>query len=122
MNELIHVGSRTYLKASNIIKLEANVNYTFLYLADGRKIIVAYHLKKLAKRLEMHKSFVRPNKSAIVNLQFLTQFNDNSLTINQEIIRISRRRKEEIISNCKDFLMPKLMRFKTKNNSRNSII
>jgi DNA-binding LytR/AlgR family response regulator len=104
MNELIHVGLRTHLEASNIVMLEGNINYTFLYLADGRKIIVANHLKKLAKRLEMHKSFVRPNKSAIVNLQFLTEYNDNSLTINQEIIRISRRRKEEIISNCKDFM------------------
>jgi DNA-binding LytR/AlgR family response regulator len=107
MNELIHVGFRTHLEASDIVMLEGNINYTFLYLADGRKIIVPYHLKKLSTRLVMHKSFVRPNKSAIVNLQFLTEYNDNSLTINQEIIRISRRRKEEIISNCKDFMTNK---------------
>ena len=107
MNELIHVGLRTHLEASNIVMLEANINYTFLYLVDGQKIIVPYHLKKLSKRLVMHKSFVRPNKSAIVNLQFLTEYNDNSLTINQETIRISRRRKEEIISNCIDFMTDK---------------
>ena len=105
MNELIHIGSRTQIMASEIVMLEAEINYTRLFLNNGKNIVVSYHLGKLAERLANHESFVRPNRNTIVNLSFLTHYCISSLTIKQKAVAISRRRQTEaIIAKCKDYL------------------
>ena len=105
MNKLINVWSRTYLDVSEIVMLEAEINYTRLYLNNGEKLLVSYHLGKLAEWLAEHESFVRPNRYTIVNLSFLTHYCNSSVTIKQKAVAISRRRQTEgMIAKCKDYL------------------
>lgn len=97
MENLIEVSHRIKLPASSIIMLEASINYTYIHLSDGNTKIVAYHLKKIEGRLNKHSSFVRPNRNVIVNLDFLTQYQDGFLTLNHKKVAVSRRRLKQII-------------------------
>lgn len=95
-NRLIDIGSRTKLLRTQIVLLEANINYTLLYLADGQKIIVSYHLGKLQKRLSDFNEFIRPNRNIIVNMNYVTNYDTTSLNIIKRKVLISRRRKDYI--------------------------
>lgn len=92
----IHIGGRIKICSDEIMLLEANANYTMLYLQDGKKLIVATTLKQLEKRFVVCQNFFRPHKSHIVNLDYLSDYQPDSnwLTMqNDKIILISRRRK-----------------------------
>lgn len=86
-----------------IIKLEANVNYTVFYTYEGKTEIMSYSLKNYQNFL--HHPFVRVNRSCIVNLRFF----ENICTQNKKIqlkdgseIQISRRRFEEVCRNISE--------------------
>lgn len=104
MKNLVDVGSRTKLFAQEIVFLEASSNYTLLYLADGQKLVVSYHLGKLHERLLEYNCFIRPNRNIIVNMNFLMSYTADSLHINQRTINISRRRKEMVFEHIKNSL------------------
>jgi two-component system LytT family response regulator len=97
-NTIVHVGSRTHLISSDIVLLVADINYTSLYLSNGEKLLVSYNLGKLQERLSSHKTFIRPNRNTIVNMDYVTDFDLNFIQINQKNVLISRRRKENILS------------------------
>jgi DNA-binding LytR/AlgR family response regulator len=97
----ISVGGRISLDPENIILLEADINYTKLYLNNGQSVIVATTLKKLEKRLIIFQNFFRSSKSFIVNLDYLLDYQDakNKLIMqNQQIAHVSRRRKSEFMN------------------------
>jgi two-component system LytT family response regulator len=102
--EEVHIGGRKKLAPNEIMILEANTNYTDLYLLDGKKITVATTLKKLEERFLDFHNFFRSHKSYIVNLDYLSDYQDNSNVFtmqNNKKILISRRRKmafQEMIS------------------------
>lgn len=100
---LVHIGSRKIVLAQDIILLQAEINYTFLYLSNGQKIIVSYNLGKLQERLNIHQAFIRPNRNTIVNLNFVTKYNENFLNINGTTVHISRRRKDFVSVYFKEF-------------------
>jgi DNA-binding LytR/AlgR family response regulator len=100
---LVHIGSRKIVLAEDIILLQAEINYTNLYLSNGQKIIVSYNLGKLQERLNIHRSFIRPNRNTIVNLNFVTKYNENFLNINGTTVPISRRRKDFVSVYFKKF-------------------
>ena len=92
----IHIGGRIKICPDEIMLLEGNANYTVLYLQNGKKLIVATTLKQLEKRFVVCQNFVRPHKSHIVNLDYLSDYQPDSnwFTMqNDKIILISRRRK-----------------------------
>ncbi len=93
----IHIGGRKNVIPENVILLEADENYTKLYLTDGVKIHVATTLKKLEARFAHDSNFFRSNKSYIINLNYLVDYQDDSFEIempNNKIILVSRRRKK----------------------------
>jgi len=97
MENLIEVSHKIKLPASSIIMLEACINYTYIHLSDGKIKIVAYHLKKIEGLLNECSSFVRPNRNVIVNLDFLTKYQDGFLILNHKKVAVSRRRMKQII-------------------------
>lgn len=101
-NLKVKIGGRMSVMPSEIIFLSADVNYTFLHLADGKKIIVSYNLGKLQERLSDHSFFLRANKGVLVNMNFVTKFCDNCLKINEMEIKISRRSKKMFIEYYKN--------------------
>lgn len=100
---VIHIGARTEVIAQDIVLMQAILNYTQLFLSNGKIILVSYHLGKLQHRLIKHNSFIRPNRNTIVNLNFVTNYNENFIKINDTIVQISRRRKDIVSDYFKDF-------------------
>lgn len=100
---LVHIGSRKFVVAQDIVLLQAEINYTFLYFSNGQKIIVSCHLGKLEERLNDYQAFIRPNRNTIVNLNFVTNYNENFLNINGTTVHISRRRKDLVSVYFKEY-------------------
>jgi two-component system, LytTR family, response regulator len=80
---------------SNIIFLEAQVNYTNLYLKSGKLVVVAKTLKSLEMLLSPHK-FHRIHRAYLINGSHLQDYNgllgEVTLTNNHRIVT-SRRKK-----------------------------
>jgi DNA-binding LytR/AlgR family response regulator len=99
----VHVGSRRYVPPEEIQHLESDLNYTLISLVDGKKILSSTTLKKIESRLVSFKNFVRVNKSAIVNLDFVENHeNIGFLLPDNRILVFSRRRgkswKERVLN------------------------
>lgn len=76
----------------NILKMDADANYTIITEKSGKKVLVATTLKKLEERVNSLKNFQRINRSTIVNLDYVEFKNNSVLILNNEHISISRRR------------------------------
>ncbi|GAB3889577.1 LytR/AlgR family response regulator transcription factor [Spirosoma agri] len=62
-----------FVPIQDIIRLEADSNYTTFYLIDGRKIVATKTLKDFADILEPL-SFARVHRSSLINLQHLSEY------------------------------------------------
>jgi DNA-binding LytR/AlgR family response regulator len=92
----IHIGGRKSVCPDDIMLLEANENYTLLYLQNGKKLLVATTLKTLEQRFYVCRNFFRSGKSYIVNLNYLSDYQlERNLIVmqNDKTILVSRRRK-----------------------------
>lgn len=95
---LLHIGGRTKASPENILLLKADVNYTQVYFNDGSSFLSSINLGVFEKRLQESGQFFRPNRSYIVNLSFVSEFEQFSNTIklrNEEVISLSRRRVKQ---------------------------
>ncbi|MCA0363403.1 MAG: LytTR family transcriptional regulator [Bacteroidetes bacterium] len=97
MEKLVSFGSRKELDPAQVNFLKADNNYTFIYLKDGSRLLTSTTLKKLENRLKSF-AFLRPNRSLLVNIQFIKMSNSETLILeNNDIIKISRRRQKRLI-------------------------
>ena len=97
----IPIGGRKNVFPATVILLEADVNYTRLYLENGIKLIVATTLKKLEARFADESNFFRTSKSYLINLDFMTTYdlkNSAILMKNHKTVLISRRRKPKFLT------------------------
>lgn len=88
------------LNVDDIIRCEAEINYTTIFLKDRNKITVARTLKDFEELLSEY-NFFRVHNSHLVNLGYLRSYNKGKggsvvLTDGKEIA-VSTRRKEEFI-------------------------
>jgi DNA-binding LytR/AlgR family response regulator len=91
---LIPFGGRIKIDPKTILLLKADINYTQVYLEDGSSFLSSITLGVLEKRLLLH-SFFRPNRSVLINLDYMIEFEEASAHIkmgNNEVFKISRRR------------------------------
>jgi DNA-binding LytR/AlgR family response regulator len=96
MNKLISFGSRNILDPKQVNFLKADINYTYIFLNDGSKILSSTSIGVLETRLRSCK-FLRPNRSLLINTNFIKSRNNGELILkNDEIIKVSRRRLKEI--------------------------
>lgn len=63
----------TLIEVSNIIRCEADNNYTTFYLQDGKKILTTKPIGELDDMLNKL-GFFRSHKSHLINLQYLTRY------------------------------------------------
>lgn len=82
------------LRLEEVTRIEADINYSHLFLASGKRIILARTLKTYEKNLPF--PFLRVNRSCMININF---FQRNQMTNDKKIkmidgteIAISRRR------------------------------
>ena len=61
-------------KIKEIIRLEANGNYTFIHLINNRKILVSKTLSEIENKLHNHPRFVRVHRSNTINLDLLIKY------------------------------------------------
>lgn len=86
-----------FLEVGQIIRCEADVNYTTIFLKDKQKIVVAKTLKEFEDMLTDH-GFFRIHNSHLVNLSYISSYNKGkggtvTLTDNTSL-EVSTRRKE----------------------------
>jgi DNA-binding LytR/AlgR family response regulator len=96
-NDYLYVFKQKFpIHLSNIILLEAKVNYTLIYLKEGKKIMVAKTLKSLEEILAEH-NFLRIHRAFLINGRHLQGYDKSlglvSLTNNYKV-STSRRKKE----------------------------
>ncbi|MER0439652.1 LytTR family DNA-binding domain-containing protein [Emticicia sp. W12TSBA100-4] len=84
MNEL-YLTRRQQIETDKILYLESEVNYTNIYTTSKARILAALTLGVIESRLDT-KSFLRVNRSYIINLSHLSAFRHEN---NKLIIRLN---------------------------------
>lgn len=91
----IFIGGRQTINPNDVIRLQADVNYTCVFFSDGKKIVVATTLKEIESRFSAFPKFFRINKSMIINLNCIKKIDNEQIIFqNGEICKPSRRRKK----------------------------
>ncbi|MBM3435377.1 MAG: response regulator transcription factor [Bacteroidetes bacterium] len=94
--ESIHI-----IQVKNIIRCEADINYTTFYLDNNEKLLVSKTLKDYVDLLE-HSGFFRPHQSHLVNLDHIVRYDKTEgghlVMSDDAIVPVSTRKKEELFS------------------------
>jgi two-component system, LytTR family, response regulator len=94
--ESIHI-----IQVKNIIRCEADVNYTTFYLDNSEKLLVSKTLKDYAELLE-NSGFYRPHQSHLVNLDHIVRYDKTEgghlVMSDDSIVPVSTRKKDELLS------------------------
>jgi DNA-binding LytR/AlgR family response regulator len=94
----IAIGARQEAQPNEILLFEADINYTTVHFANGRKLMVATTLKQIESRFK-YNNFFRTHKGFLVNMGYVDHIceyeNKLFLKNNQEVI-VSRRRMFEV--------------------------
>jgi two-component system, LytTR family, response regulator len=89
------------VKIEKVVHLEANGNYTNVYLDDNSKILVTKTLKELDELLKT-KNFCRVHKSHLINLDKIEKYkSDNGYYVimeNGAQIEVARRKKNLLLN------------------------
>ncbi len=85
---------------NEIIRCEADKNYTNFFLVDSTKIVISKNIDKFEKLLEDH-DFIRPHKSHLVNIAYIRTLNKVNgrtlIMLDKTIVPVSTRKKEYIV-------------------------
>jgi DNA-binding LytR/AlgR family response regulator len=103
--DFISVGGRMKFRPSDIVLMEADCNYTRLYLENGSTAYVATTMKILERRFMHEQNFFRSSKSYIINLNFFENFlpKENLICLNNsKTASVSRRKRGEFIDKLKN--------------------
>lgn len=80
-------------KPEDVIKVEADENYSVFYFSNGRSITLAKTLKECEGIFEPY-PFYRTHRSCIINLQYCLEIQEKEvLLFNKLKANISRRRR-----------------------------
>lgn len=91
----IFICGRQNIDPKEVIRLQADVNYTRIFFSNGKNILVATTLKKIENRFSYLPKFVRISKSMIINIDCIKQIKNEQIILqNGEIYKPSRRRKK----------------------------
>jgi DNA-binding LytR/AlgR family response regulator len=97
-NKLLFVrseGKWIKIDLSKLWFVEGLKDYVKLWMEDGR-ITVHSTMKNFEEQLSAYSNFIRVHKSHIVNLEFVSEIENNSLKIKDQIIGIGNTYKEEV--------------------------
>ncbi len=94
-------NSIRFIPIENIIRCEADCNYTWFFLKSGEKILVSRSLKEYDELLEpLH--FFRVHQSHLINLKYVAAFNksDGGVVVMDDHaeIMVARRRKDQLLA------------------------
>jgi two-component system LytT family response regulator len=92
-------GSLHIMNLHEIIRCEANGNYTYIIRENNEKVIVPKTIKKFEELLKTE-GFIRSHQSHLINQQFIKEIQkkDNFITLtNNESIPVSRKYKPSVL-------------------------
>lgn len=86
-----------YLKVAldDVLWIEAAGSYSVFHLAEGRTIMIAFHLAVVEKKLPQT-DFMRIHRSHIVNLQHVVSLIGNSLKIGARLLVVGREYRAKL--------------------------
>lgn len=89
------------IPADNVIRCEADDNYTHLYLKNKTKIIASRTLKEMEEQLKEFSYFIRVHHSYIVNLNEVVKYVRGEggylVMTDESTVNVSRSRKEALL-------------------------
>jgi two-component system, LytTR family, response regulator len=101
-SDSIHV-----VKIEDIIRCESDSNYTFFYLAEGKKILVSRTLKEYSELLKPA-GFLRVHQSHLINVNYIDRYakaNGGAMIMkDNSSVPISHERKTYILKHLDSFL------------------
>jgi len=84
----------------DIVHLESDKNYTFFFIADGKKILVSKTLKEYEELLSAY-GFIRVHQSHLINIDYIDRYDKREggfvVMKDQSSIPVSSRKKEDLI-------------------------
>lgn len=93
MENLIHIGSRTHVPASQILMIKADINYSYVYLLNGKCLYSSTTLAKIQKRLERVGGFSRVHSSYLINEKLLQYSSAGEYKAAENLTFLVSRRK-----------------------------
>jgi len=88
------------IDVNTIVRIEASSNYSKLFFANNKTLVVAKTLQFLQCKLLLYQ-FTRVHKTHLVNLHFITRYKNGNQAFlfftNGEKINISLRRKKDFL-------------------------
>lgn len=82
----------------DIIRIEADENYSIVHLHGGKKLTLAKTLKQFQEMLDPQ-SFLRPCRSQIINTRFIKKVSETQITLKNGFqLPVSRRRRIGLIT------------------------
>jgi DNA-binding LytR/AlgR family response regulator len=95
----IHVGGHQHLRPEQIVRLEADRNYTHIYQSDGSTLLVSITLKIVEARLTAH-GFLRITRGDVINLAFVKKiWKDGAIQLLDGTLIYPSRRRQGVIKN-----------------------
>ena len=95
------------IPADQVVRCEADDNYTHLFLKDKNKIVACRTLKEMEEQLLDFNFFVRVHHSYLVNLNEVTKYVRGEggavLLSNGEEVEVSRRKKDFFLGKMREF-------------------
>ncbi len=96
-NKLIFLGAKTSLFPAEVTHLEAEINYTKVYTANGQNLVLSSTMKSVMECLQEHGDFIRISRKHVVNMEFVKSTRKDSLTlINGLKLNPSRRKRRQL--------------------------
>lgn len=90
----------TFVKNEDILRCEANGNYTAFFLTSGKKMLITKTLKYYDEMLQ-DSGFFRTHKSHLINLQYISKFIKGKQgyveMIDKSRLEVSTRKREELL-------------------------
>ncbi|GAB3759143.1 LytR/AlgR family response regulator transcription factor [Spirosoma pomorum] len=103
---LPYLNRTIYISADDVVCLEGEGNYTFLYTRDQKRYLVSKTLKDFEKMMD-ESLFLRTHKSYMVNLAYVQPNTLNRerqvVMVNGREVGISRRRMKAIAQQLAQF-------------------
>ena len=91
-------GSIHIVKVQDIIRCEADRNYTQFYFNDGKKLLVSRTLKEFDEMLHEY-GFLRVHQSHLINLDYLERYEKEGYVVmkDKSTLRVSFRKKDHLL-------------------------
>lgn len=122
---LARIGCYTRVTPQDIVRLEAERNYTRIYLSSGKDFLVVRTLKLVEADLEEHAPLLRLNRKDVINLNYALEYSAHGLVvlIDQTPVTVSRRRFKVVMDLLRrHFLLSFLLRIDLEGHVSNLMV